>query len=112
MPVPSGCCLIAPTIWIGPERFEQMVSVSDTGELAAAGLDGDTINEVIEPIVRQRIPELAAAQDDLADKRFAATISHHTAGAVRRGLAAGIPLDERVLAKLDPAKIQKPQGFR
>jgi hypothetical protein len=55
-------------------------------ELASFGLDDDTISRVIEPVVRQRVPELAAAQDDLADKRFAATVSHHTAGVVRRGL--------------------------
>ncbi len=81
-------------------------------ELAAEGVDADTINRVIEPVVRQRIPELAAAQDDLSDKRFKATISHHTAGVVRRGLASGVPANKLVLNKLDPAKIQKPQGFR
>lgn len=81
-------------------------------ELAAEGVDADTINRVIEPVVRQRIPELAEAQDDLSDKRFKAMISHHTAGVVRRGLASGVPANKAVLAKLDPSKIQKPPSFR
>ena len=52
------------------------------------------------------------AQDDLVDKRFDATISHHTTGVVRRALASGVPPDKRVMDKLNPAKIQKPRGFR
>ena len=75
-------------------------------ELASFGLDDATINQVIEPVVRQRVPELAAAQDDLADKRFAATVTHHTAGVVRRGLASGVPADKRVMEMLNPAKMR------
>lgn len=81
-------------------------------ELASLGLSEDAINGVIEPVVRQRVPELAAAQDNLSDKRFEATVSHHTAGVVRRGLASGVPADNRVLEMLDPATIEKPPTFR
>ncbi len=93
------------------DRAELGVLITELpSELAASGLDEDTISRVIEPVIRQRIPELAAAQDELADKRFDATISHHTAGVVRRGLASGVPADKRVLDKLNPVQIRAANG--
>lgn len=75
-------------------------------ELQSLGLDEDTVRRVIDPVVRQRVPELAAAQDMLAEKQFEATVTHATAGVVRRGLDSGVPADKGVLGMLDPAKIR------
>ncbi len=104
---------------IAREALEQAADRAEFGtlltelpsELASLGLDAETIHHITEPVVRQRIPELAAAEDELAAKQFDATVVHHTAGVVRRGIDSGLPADKRVLAKLDPATIPMPPGF-
>ena len=102
---------------IAREALEQAADRAEFGtlptelpsELASLGLDDGTIHGVIEPVVRQRIPELAAAQDELADKRFDATVVHH-AGVVRRGIDSGVPANKQVLGMLDPTKIRAAHG--
>ena len=79
-------------------------------ELASLGVDDDTIHRITEPVVQQRIPELAAAQDELADKQFDATVVHHVAGVVGRGIASGVPANKQVLDMLDPVKIRAAHG--
>ncbi len=53
-----------------------------------------------------RVPEYAAAQQEQREERVYAQVTDYTAGYLERCAASGRPADPRILAKLDPSRIQ------
>jgi hypothetical protein len=75
-------------------------------ELAIAKMEDSLIRQVIDPLLRERLPELAAAQDELAAKQLDAGITRQTAGFVRKSIKSGTPPSDKVLKRLDPQRIR------
>ncbi|MGO8848973.1 hypothetical protein [Mycobacterium sp.] len=53
-----------------------------------------------------KVPEYAAAQQEQREELIFKTVTDHTAGYLERCAASGRPADPRILAKLDPSKIE------
>ncbi len=53
-----------------------------------------------------RVPEYAAAQQEQREEQVYAQVTDYTASYLERCAAAGRPADPRILAKLDPSKIE------
>jgi hypothetical protein len=90
-----------------PSRAEvATLLVELQSELSAAGMSDSLIHQVIDPVARQRIPELGEAQDELAERQLDAGITRHTAGVVRKHIMGGTPPDVKVLKMLDPKELR------
>ncbi|MGO9152995.1 hypothetical protein [Mycobacterium sp.] len=60
----------------------------------------------IDRALTAKVPEYAAAQQEQREELINKTITDHTAGYLERCAASGQPADPRILAKLDPSRIQ------
>ena len=61
----------------------------------------------VDQALTAKVPEYAAAQAEQREEQIYAQVTDHLAGYMDRCVASGRPADPRVLAKLDPKKIQQ-----
>ncbi len=62
--------------------------------------------EFVDQALTAKVPEYAKAQQEKREELIYKTVTDHTAGYLERCAASGRPADPRVLAKLDPSKIE------